>query len=78
MGGWGHMMGYGGYGGIFMWIILIIIAAVVVYFVVNQTRGAGDSRTPPEQSAMEILKRRYASVEISREEFDRIKSEIER
>jgi len=35
------MMGYGGYGGIFMWIILIVIAVVIIYFVRMKGDGYG-------------------------------------
>jgi putative membrane protein len=75
--GWGHMMGYGGYGGIFMWLILILIAGVIIYFAVNRSKGTGKPVGSPEESPIEILKRRYANGEISREEFNRMKKELE-
>jgi len=75
--GWGHMMGYGGYGGIFMWLILILIAGVIIYFAVNRSKGTGNPAGSPEESPIEILKRRYANGEISREEFNRMKKELE-
>ncbi len=77
MGGWGHMMGYGGYGGMFMWLILIIIAGVIIYFVINRNKRTGNPDESTGASPVEILKRRYASGEISKEEFDRLKKEIE-
>lgn len=76
-GGWNHMMGYGGYGGIFMWIILIVIAAGIIYFVVNRSKVTGSSENPTGESPTEILKIRYAKGEITKEEFDRLKREIE-
>ena len=75
--GWGHMMGYGGYGGIFMWLIFILIAGVIIYFAVNRSKGTGKPAGSPEESPIEILKRRYANGEISREEFNRMKKELE-
>jgi putative membrane protein len=75
--GWGHMMGYGGYGGIFMWLILILIAGVIIYFVVNGSKRPANPADSTKESPMEILKRRYASGEISKEEFDRLKKDIE-
>jgi putative membrane protein len=77
-GDWHHMMGYGNYGGMFMWLILLILAGVIVYFIFERSRR---SRTPggaAGESPVDILKRRYASGEITREEFDRLKKEIER
>jgi putative membrane protein len=75
--GWDHMMGYGGYGGIFMWLIFILIAGVIIYFAVNRSKGTGSPGGSPEESAIEILKRRYANGEISREEFNKMKKELE-
>jgi putative membrane protein len=75
--GWGHMMGYGGYGGIFMWLILILIAGIIIYFAVNRNKSAGDPGAAANESAIEILKRRYARGEVSREEFIRMKKELE-
>jgi putative membrane protein len=76
--GWGHMMGYGGYGGIFIWLILILIAGVIIYVAVNRSRGAGGRESSAKESPIEILKRRYASGEISEAEFTRMKKELER
>lgn len=75
--GWGHMMGYGSYGGMFMWLILIILAGVVIYFIFNQGKRTGNPPDPTRESPVEILKRRYANGEISKEEFDRIKKDLE-
>ena len=71
------MMGYGGYGGMFMWLIFIIIAGVVVYFIFERSKRAGNLGDSAGESAVEILKRRYAKGEITKEEFDRMKKEIE-
>jgi putative membrane protein len=76
-GGWNHMMGYGGYGGIFMWIILIVIAVVIIYFVINRSKRTGNSKNSTGESPTGILKKRYAKGEITKEEFDRLKREIE-
>ena len=71
------MMGYGGLGGMFMWLIWIVIAAVIIYLVFNLSKRNKISIDSAEQSPIEILKRRYAKGEITKEEFDRIKREIE-
>ena len=76
--GWDHMMGYGGYGGMLMWLILLIIAGIAVYFLVARGRGTSLSHGTESQTPEDILKRRYASGEISKEEFDRLKRDIER
>lgn len=71
------MMGYGGYGDMFMWLILLIIAGIAIYFLVARSKGAGDDGDSKRESPVEILKRRYANGEISKEEFDRLKRDIE-
>ena len=74
----GHMMGYG-FGGGYMWIIWIVLIGLVVYFVVAQRKsdtrlGSGnDNRERP----IDILKKRYAMGEISKEEYERLKRDIE-
>lgn len=77
MSGWNHMMGYGGYGGMFMWLILIIGLAVVIYFVINRNKTTGNSINSTREIPMDILKKRYAKGEITKEEFDKLKKEIE-
>jgi len=72
MGSWGHMMG-----GVYMWIVFLVILLVVVYFIVQATRPRSSNREAPEESPMSILKKRYAKGEISREEFERMKKDLE-
>jgi putative membrane protein len=69
--GWGHMMGYG-YGGVLMWIIFIVIFGVLIYFLMQAAKGRGRAGETP----LEILKKRYAKGEITKEEFDRMKKDI--
>jgi len=70
----GHMGGgyMHGYGGPFMWVFWILLIAVIgaaVYFVLLKNKE--------RESSMDILKKRYARGEISKEEFERIKDELE-
>ncbi len=59
-----------------MGILIVIVAAVVVYIIVQQTRKTGASGLFSNETPMEILKKRYARGEISKEEFDRLKRDI--
>jgi putative membrane protein len=79
MGPWGagpwHMMAYG-YGGLFMWILSLVALAVVIYFVIQSTR----SRSPDgssQETPIDILKKRYARGEITKEEFEGMKKDLE-
>ena len=78
--GWGPMMnfGYFGYGGMFMGMLLIVIlVAAVIYWLAREakskTNGPSSGETP-----FDILKKRYAKGEITKEEFERMKNDLER
>ena len=64
-------------GGIFMMIIFwaLVIAGGVALFRVL-VRGNSNGGTLPTNSALEILKQRYAKGEISREEFERMTQDL--
>jgi putative membrane protein len=67
-GGWGHWAGW--IGAIFMivfWALVIVGIVFLVRFLVRQSRGPGRDQ---EDSALEILKRRYARGEIDKEEYE--------
>lgn len=74
-------MMYGPYGGgtwmflhFFFWILVIIGILLFLLWVFRQT-GRQD-RDRGEESALEILKKRYARGEISREEYERMRKDI--
>jgi putative membrane protein len=79
--GYGNMMGYGGFG--FGWIFSIIFWALIIWAIVALVRavnGKGGSswmNQDKEDSAMKILKERYAKGEISKEEFEQKRKDIE-
>lgn len=72
-------MGWGWHGWFmgFMWIFWVIIIALVVWIILRAT-GAGGTPVPRRESPEEILKRRYASGEISREDYERMLSDVRR
>lgn len=59
----------------FMWIFWIVIIVAIVFLV----KVVADQRdqNKPTDSSLEILKKRYAKGKISKEEFDRLKKDIE-
>lgn len=76
-GGWWPMMHYGfGYGGMFMWIIFLIVIGLLVYFFMQAQKTKGQTPTQGE-SHLDILKKRYAKGEINKEDFDRMKRDLE-
>jgi putative membrane protein len=79
MRGWenGCMMNYGfGYGGMFMWLIFLIVLGVAVYFII-QTSKSKNVTDEAQETPLDILKKRYAKGEITKEEFDRMKKDLE-
>ena len=75
MGNWGHMMTYG-YGGGFMWLIVLVLVGVVIYFLLQVSKSKGSDGSIIE-TPLDILKKRYAKGEIDKEEFDRKKKDLE-
>ncbi len=76
MGDWGHMMG----GGMFMWIPFLLIIVVAIYLILQSTKSrSSDSsfKESPPETAIEILKERYAQGKITKEEFERMKKDLE-
>jgi putative membrane protein len=77
---WDHMgnsMGWGfGFGGIGMILFWVVIIAVVVILAKGLIGGTGQGDKPATKSALDILKERYASGEIGREEYERKKRDI--
>lgn len=76
----GMMWGYGvgwhfPYIMLVVWIVLILgIVALVRWIVVSMRQGPGDGRG---ESALDILKKRYAKGEIDKEEFEAKKKDLE-
>jgi putative membrane protein len=83
--GWGHgpgMMGWGfgmGWLGLVMMGLFWVLVIVLIIFFIRWLLTSGGSRGPDskaEDSAVEILKKRYARGEINREEFEEKKKDL--
>ena len=80
-GGYGMMgpgmMGWGVMGG-FMGIGMIIFWGLIIWGIVALVRGGapGNHYSGQSDSALEVLKRRYARSEISKEEFEEKKRDL--
>lgn len=76
-------MGWGGFGGSGMgfvgWIFMLLFWGLIIVGLVLVVRWLWDQGRPGTggaDSPLEILKRRYARGEISKEEFDRMKQDL--
>jgi putative membrane protein len=81
-GGWG-MMGPGmmdGFGWMaIMPVLWIVVLGLVIWAVVAAVRGSSESRSSDSSkadSALEVLKRRYARGEINKEEYEEKKIDL--
>ena len=78
------MMGWGGYGygmGIFGWFFMLAFWGLIIVGLVLVVRwlwyqGPPATRTGANEAPLEILKRRYARGEITKEEYDRMKQDL--
>ena len=80
MDDWGHMMpGYGsGMGSIgfllmtIFWIVIIFVIIYAIYLLLKNANIIGQGN----ESAVDILKKRYAKGEITKEQFEEMKKDI--
>jgi len=72
--GWGRMMGPG-FGGMFMWLLLLIAIVLIVYSLMRASRG-GSLGTSLHETPLDVLKRRYAQGEITKEKFEEMKKDL--
>jgi len=79
--GWGMhpgMMGWGWFGPLFMIVFWVLIVVLIILLVRRLVSASHPKVTAPpqEDSALEILKKRYARSEINKEEFDAKKKDL--
>ena len=80
----GGMMGWGGYGygmGVVGWLFMLVFWGLIIVGLVllvrwlwdqgRQAGGGGEGDAP-----LDILKRRYARGEITKDEYDRIRQDL--
>lgn len=76
-GDYGHSMGYGwgmGFGWLFMFIMLILLILCVIYMA--KLIGGPTKRGEMDSTPLQILKKRYAKGEITKDEYESIKKDM--
>ena len=72
--GWGWWMAFG-------WIWMLVFWGLIIWGVYSLTahlRGDNGTRTSGESTALEILERRYASGQLSHDEFEEMRQRLTR
>jgi len=59
-----------------MWLVFLILLGVIAYLVVQFTRAKGFYGSAGE-TPIDILKKRYAKGKITKEEFEKMKKDLE-
>ena len=83
MMGFGGMMGPGlafGFGGLLMmvfWVLVIGGIVLLIVWAVGQGVRAAPGGARREDAALDILKQRYARGEITQEQFDQMRRDLE-
>ncbi len=71
------MMGYGGFSsewvGILWWVLIIVGAVLLIRWAIGQSRGHAGHRS---ETALDVLKGRYAKGDIDRKEFEEKKKDL--
>ncbi|MFW5944891.1 MAG: SHOCT domain-containing protein [Bacteroidota bacterium] len=63
-----------------LWIVIIAaILIIAIIVILSRTSGTRNSKTAfsPEDSPLDMLKKRYAAGEISKEEFEEMKQDLQ-
>ncbi len=72
-----HYWGYQGYGygmGFIMIIFWVLVITAIVFLVRYLARGS--SRYGQHETPLDILKKRYAKGEITKEQYDRMRDDL--
>jgi len=76
MGPW-MMGGYGIFGAMLGLLFLVLVVGGAAWLVVALARGSGSGASSPRGDApLDILKRRYAGGEITKEQYDDMKRQL--
>lgn len=69
---WGHMW----WGWVF-WLVILVVIIWIVVTLVNRGNRQPPPSTESRETALDILKKRYASGELSKEEFEEKKRDLQ-
>jgi putative membrane protein len=78
---WGNHMGFGGWGLLFNGVLWIGLIALGIWLLARLFPTGGGNRRDPEraerrETPLEILQRRYARGEITKEEYETVRHDL--
>jgi putative membrane protein len=76
-GGLGYGLGFG-----FGWLVMLVFWGLIIWAIIALVRSAANNNVDRKDehktdNALEILKERYAKGEITKEDFERIKKDLQ-
>ena len=76
MMGWGPMGWFGPLGMILFWVLMVLVIVLLIRGF-RTSKGSARESGPAAESALDILKKRYARGEINKEEYLEKKKDLE-
>ena len=74
--GFGMMNGFGGIFMILLWIVIIGLGVWLISGLVSRTNTQSPSNLPLAESPLDILQKRYARGEITKEQYDEMRRDL--
>jgi putative membrane protein len=68
---------YSWFSGPFMMLLFVLITVALIYLIIRLTGPSASNHHNSPDTPLEIVKKRYAKGDISKEEFDEIKRDLE-
>jgi putative membrane protein len=66
-----------GWGGMFMGLFFLLFIGLIIYLMVKSIGTTKPGAISKEETSLGILKKRYVKGEINKEEYDRIKKDLQ-
>ena len=73
----GDFDGFGWFGHGFGWLFMVLVWVLVIVGIVTLINWAAASSAPRGETPLEIIKARYARGEIGKEEYERMRRELQ-
>lgn len=77
MCGFDHLWWGGGFLMMILWTVLLIAILIWIFKTIQNRSSRRTSTDLKQETSLDILKKRYARGEISKEEYDRIKKDLQ-